>query len=93
MTGKNLEENDRGLITLVSQNLPGGTEQNHEKLSQDSRCPIRDSNRSPIECKSTALPVPDLLGSVLLEKLIVVDIVKNFSAIFKPETSISYSQK
>lgn len=30
--GKDCEENGRELIKLLSQNLPGGTEDNHEKL-------------------------------------------------------------
>jgi hypothetical protein len=30
---------------VVPRNIPGGAEGNHENISQDSRCPGRDSNR------------------------------------------------
>jgi hypothetical protein len=37
MKGKDLEGSDCGLIEVIFQNLPGGTEENHGKFSQDSR--------------------------------------------------------
>jgi hypothetical protein len=48
---------DRGLIEVLSYDLPGGTEDNHENLSQDCPCPCRDSNRAPTEYKCRALPL------------------------------------
>jgi hypothetical protein len=45
-----------GLIEVLSQNLPGRTEENTKYLSQESRCPGRDENRAPPEYKSEALP-------------------------------------
>jgi hypothetical protein len=36
--------------------MPTEIEGNDESLRKDSRCPGRDSNRKPLECKSTALP-------------------------------------
>jgi hypothetical protein len=42
-------------INVLSRYLPGETSENHEH-SQDSRYPIRYSNRVPPEYKSTATP-------------------------------------
>jgi hypothetical protein len=50
-----LEGNDRSLLEVLSEILPGRTEENHEKVSPDSRCPDRDSNGSPTKYKSIAL--------------------------------------
>jgi hypothetical protein len=32
------EESRRGLIEVLSRQLPGGTEESHESLNQDCRC-------------------------------------------------------
>jgi hypothetical protein len=55
--GKDLEGSSCGLIYLLSLHLPGGTEENHESLSQDSHCSSQDSNQAPHKHKSEALPV------------------------------------
>jgi hypothetical protein len=57
MNWKDLEESRRSLIEVLSRYLPGGTEENREKLCQDSRCPDRDSNRALPEYKSEVLPL------------------------------------
>jgi hypothetical protein len=52
-----VEGSCHGLIKVVSQNLPGGTEENH-KEPWDSLCPGRDTNQNQesSEYKSEALP-------------------------------------
>jgi hypothetical protein len=50
-----VESGGRGLIEVLSQHLPGGIEEYHEKPSQDSRCSGRDSKRAPPKYKSKAL--------------------------------------
>jgi hypothetical protein len=37
--------------------LPGATEESHEHLSKDSRCPGQYSNWTPLEYKSESLPL------------------------------------
>jgi hypothetical protein len=51
-----VEESSSGMVAVLSQHMPGGTEENEDK-SLDSRCPGRDSNREPLECMSEALPL------------------------------------
>jgi hypothetical protein len=41
-------------MDVLSQNLLGRAEENHENLSQNSWHPSRDSNRAPIDHKSRA---------------------------------------
>jgi hypothetical protein len=45
-TGKDLEGNGRGVMKVLSWNLSGGTEKDHDKPSQDSRYTGRESNRA-----------------------------------------------
>jgi hypothetical protein len=59
MIGKDLEGRCLGLIEVLFHHFPGGTEINHENLSQNSRCPVRVSSRAPSEYKCGVLP-PDL---------------------------------
>jgi hypothetical protein len=40
---------------ILSRHLPGGTEENHENISQNMRCHGRDSNWVPPECKFRVL--------------------------------------
>jgi hypothetical protein len=42
---------------VVPQHLAGGTEKNHENLSEDNRCPGRDSSRQSPKYKSRTLQV------------------------------------
>jgi hypothetical protein len=42
-------------FNVLSQRSPGGTEEYHEKLSQDSLLPIRDLNPRPSEYKAEVL--------------------------------------
>jgi hypothetical protein len=42
---------------VLFQYLPSATEENYETLGQDRPCLARDSNRSPSEYKSEALPL------------------------------------
>jgi hypothetical protein len=44
LVGKALEGSGHGLIEILFQNLPGGTEGNHENVSEESRCPYKDFN-------------------------------------------------
>jgi hypothetical protein len=46
----------RDLIEVLSRNLPGGIEETTKDLSQDIRGPVRDSNGTPPEYESKALP-------------------------------------
>jgi len=43
--GRDLVGSYRGSIDIRSWHLPGGTRENHEYLSQDSKCHGRNSNR------------------------------------------------
>jgi hypothetical protein len=50
MIGKYTDGSGHGLIEVISQNLPGGTEKNPRKnFSQDSGCPDRYLNPIPSE--------------------------------------------
>jgi hypothetical protein len=60
--GWSIWKND--LIEVLFRNTCGGTEEIHQHLSYDNRRPSRDSNRSPHEYKSRALPV---LGPFVLK--------------------------
>jgi hypothetical protein len=53
--GKDLEGNSHGIIKVLYWRLLGGTEENHSTLSQDNRCPSRDSNKALTEYKSRIL--------------------------------------
>jgi hypothetical protein len=44
-------------LETLSQYLPGGTEKTTNILTQDSRCPSRDSNRALLECQSQSLSI------------------------------------
>jgi hypothetical protein len=46
-----------GLTEVLSWSFPGGTEENHKHLSQNSWCPSGDSNQVPPKYKSRVLPV------------------------------------
>jgi hypothetical protein len=50
-----LEGCDYGSVDGLSKHLPGGTEENHENLSQDSWCPARDSNPARPKYESRVL--------------------------------------
>jgi len=41
---KHLEGSDHGLIKILFKHLPGGTEENHQVLGEDSRCCSWDSD-------------------------------------------------
>lgn len=63
--GKDLNGNGRGLIQEQQMHLVGAVERKQRRnLNQDSRCPIRYSNREPPECRSRALSLeqPARLG-------------------------------
>jgi hypothetical protein len=47
--GKCLEGSDRGVIAVMFQRFLKGARKITNILSQDSRCPCRDSNRAPTE--------------------------------------------
>jgi len=47
--GKDVKRSGRGLIEGLSQHFPGGTEENHKNLSQDSRSPGMYMNTLPSE--------------------------------------------
>lgn len=44
-----LEGGDGDLIEVLSRNLRGGTEENHEKFAEVERCPNRDMSLTPFE--------------------------------------------
>jgi hypothetical protein len=44
--------------------LPEGTEENHENLTQDSRCLDQDLNRQLPECKSETLQLESNFSSM-----------------------------
>jgi hypothetical protein len=46
-TGKNLEGRGHDLIKVLSQHFPGGIEETHGNLSQDSRCPAENLTENP----------------------------------------------
>jgi hypothetical protein len=48
-------------------NLPGGTEENHENLSQDSRSPGRDLNQEHPEYKAGVLPTQPRRSAIHME--------------------------
>jgi hypothetical protein len=54
-----LEGSSCAPIEALSRHLPGGTEENNENLSQDSRYFGRDSSQTPPEYKSKALPLDE----------------------------------
>jgi hypothetical protein len=54
--GKYLEGSSYSLIEMLSQHLPGGTEENREG-PQDSRCLAWDLNEAPLEYRSRVLPL------------------------------------
>jgi hypothetical protein len=54
-----MEGSGHGLIEVTSGYFPGGTEENHKNIGQDSRCPSRDSNTALPAL--TPLPLPLLL--------------------------------
>lgn len=45
--GQYLERSNGRLFEVLSQHFPGRTEESHENVSQDRRCPCQDSNRAP----------------------------------------------
>jgi hypothetical protein len=49
------EGSGRDLNYVLSINMSGETEENHKKLSQDSRSPGRDLNQAAPEYRATAL--------------------------------------
>jgi hypothetical protein len=56
------KENDRSLIDVLSQHLPGGNAGNHKNLSQDIQCHSRNLNRPPLKYKpKSATTVPTQL--------------------------------
>jgi hypothetical protein len=59
---KGLEGDCCGLTKVLSQNVPGGTEEDHENLGQDNRCLYRVSNESLQEYESGALPLRQPAG-------------------------------
>jgi hypothetical protein len=52
-----LESIGHGLTEVLCRNLPGGTMENHENLSRDSKCLVWNSNRAPPEDKYRMLPL------------------------------------
>jgi hypothetical protein len=62
---KDWEGSVRGLVDILSQNLPGETNKHHDNLSQDVQFPGRVSNWASSEYKVTALP-PDQSASCML---------------------------
>jgi hypothetical protein len=54
--GKDFEEIDCGLIDVLTQHLPGGTEEKHATL-QNRWWPGRNSNRPPPEYEFKAIPL------------------------------------
>jgi hypothetical protein len=61
--------NGGGLIEVVSRHLPRGLSNTMKNLSQNNRCPNRDSKRAPSEHKSGVLP-PDQPGHKIHRKYI-----------------------
>jgi hypothetical protein len=47
-----VEGSSHGLIKVLSQNLPGGTEENHENVRQDSHSLGQDLNLGPSKCEA-----------------------------------------
>jgi hypothetical protein len=45
------------ILVNIQDHLPAKTEQNHENLNQNSRCPGRDQNLGPLEYESELLAV------------------------------------
>jgi hypothetical protein len=43
-----MEEGGRGAVGVLFRHLTRGTEEKHENLSHDSRCPDRGSNRPTV---------------------------------------------
>jgi hypothetical protein len=52
---KDLKAN--GIALVLSCYLPWGSEEKHENLGKDSRCPCQNSNLSPPEYKPTVMPL------------------------------------
>jgi hypothetical protein len=53
--GRGLKGSDRALMKVLSQDLPGGTEEIMKDFSQDIQCPGQCLNRAPPEYESRAL--------------------------------------
>jgi hypothetical protein len=58
-----LKESAVAKFQLVPRNISGRTEENTKNLSQDSRCPVRNSNWAPPEYKSEASPLDPTCSS------------------------------
>jgi hypothetical protein len=52
-----VEGSGRGLIQGTMRHLPGGTDENHENLSQDSRSPALDLNPGPPEYETGVVTI------------------------------------
>jgi hypothetical protein len=67
---------------VLSQHFPVGTEDNHEKLHQDSRSPSRDLNPGPPE-HEPSVRTPFLTNDNKLNLTSRMEI-KNFGSLFTP---------
>lgn len=72
-------------VQVLSHHVPGGTEENHKNLSQDIRCPRRNSIRPPPGYKSEDLTAcANLLGITLYS---LIDNYQRSGKEFKPPPS------
>jgi hypothetical protein len=51
-SGKTQKKAVLAWFKVLSRHLPGGTQENHERLSQDSRSPVQDFNSGPPDYKA-----------------------------------------
>jgi hypothetical protein len=58
--------------------IPGGTEGNHKKPSQDSRYPGRDLNRAPPEYQSRAVPLDQCFPRNVYEMVGILCVFADF---------------
>jgi hypothetical protein len=59
--------------------MAGWTEEEGEKIRQDSRCPSRDSNQAPFEYKSRPLPIDRPVRS----NYIIRDLISSLVSYYK----------
>jgi hypothetical protein len=69
ITGKNLEGSGSGLIEVLLQHLPGGTEKNAKNIIRDSTCVGVEFEQDTSSIKSTALPPHQSILSVTYQPL------------------------
>jgi hypothetical protein len=72
LTGKHMEENRYGLIQVLSQHFPRGTEKNQQNPHASWR-PTWDLNQAPLKYKSQALQLDQHVQSSMRHDLIITN--------------------